>query len=271
MLRDPRLNHISECSVEGGFVYTDVEGAKTKFCGLLKILAEICYPDYDYKDALRHAPIEKRFRLKTGLRRPWQGQRRGKLVHDQVRAIVNGGVAARDAIFGRQRSENAEHIIASLKTKQLRPLVAEYIVYDERIRLASPIDIVCVTTKKSGSKLSLIEVKNWSNGFTHANGHLKNPPSLRHLNNCALHQAFLQLAFYRRLVEMQQPGLEIGPCYVVQETQSYTRYYRLPDEFVRASVELFDCVANHRSRQLFLNLFDKQARPAGAAFQLASL
>jgi hypothetical protein len=254
MLRDPRLLHIAESSIEGGFTYTDIEGTATKFCGLLKILSDVCYSDYDFKDALKRAPIAKRFKLKTGLRRPWQGQRRGKLVHDQVRAIVNGGDVARDAMFGTQRSENADHIIASLQTKNLRPLVAEYIVYDEALRLASPIDIVCVTTKKTGSKLCLIEVKNWSNGFTHANGHLQNPPSLRHLNNCALHQAFLQLAFYRRLVEIQHPLLEIGACYVVQETQTYTKYYRLPDEFVKASAELLACVAEYRHRQLFFRM-----------------
>jgi hypothetical protein len=247
---DPRLSFISGSEVEGGYVYTDLEGTKTRFCGLLKILQAVCYPTYDYKDAIQSAPIPKRFKKKTGLSRPWQGQKRGKFAHDSVRLLVNGGEEAREAMYGSQRSDNADHFIRSLKLKGLQPLVAEYIVYEEQVRLASGIDLLCMTNKKKGSLLSLIELKVFCNGFQHSNDNLKNPPSLRHLSNCALHQAFLQLAFYRRMVEVQHPEAKIGTCYVVQETQTDTHYHRLPDEFIAASADIVALVFEHRYDQL---------------------
>jgi hypothetical protein len=250
VLKSPRLQFISASSVYGGYVYTDVDGAQTKLCGVTKILEEVFYPDYDYKAAMRSAPIPRRFKLKTGLTRPWQGQRRGRLVHDQVRVLINGGEAARAAMFGNQRSENAEFFIASMAKKGLRPLTAEYPIYIESLRLASEIDTLAIGTKKAGSKVSLLELKNFSNGFTHSNGHLRNLPALAHLSNCPLHQAFLQLAFYRHVFRLQNPFVELGPAYVVQETQTYTKYYRLPKEFLRASTAIVARVSAHRMAQM---------------------
>lgn len=244
------MNHIAESSVEGCYVYTDVNGVKTNFCGLTKLLASVCYPSYDYQKSLSSAPIPKNLKQKTGLTRPWQGQARGRLAHDQVRALVNGGEHARSAVFGAQRSENADNFIASLDAKKLKPLVAEYIVYSEDVRLASGIDLLCMTNKERGSKLVLIELKNFCNGFEHSNDNLKNPPQLRHLSNCPLHQAFLQLAFYRHMVASQHPNVEIGSCYVVQETQTYTKFYRLPAEFVDAAPSVVQCIFEARLAHL---------------------
>jgi hypothetical protein len=252
VLKNPRLQFISASSVYGGYVYTDVDGAQTKFCGVTKILEEVFYPDYDYKAAMRSAPIPRRFKLKTGLTRPWQGQRRGRLVHDQVRALVNGGEAARTAMFGNQRSENAEFFIASMAKKGLHPLTAEYPIYIESLRLASEIDTLAIGTKKAGSKVSLLELKNFNNGFTHSNGHLRNLPVLAHLSNCPLHQAFLQLAFYREVFRHQNPFVALGPAYVVQVTQTYSKYYRLPKEFVRAASAIVARVSAHRMTQMLV-------------------
>lgn len=231
-------------------MYTDVNGKSTNFCGLTRLLAEVCYPTYDYKRALSSAPIPAALKQRTGLKRPWHGQARGRLAHEQVRALVNGGEQARSAVFGAQRSDNADNFIASLRTKQLRPLVAEYIVYSEEARLASGIDLLCMTTKERGSRLVLIELKNFVNGFEHSNGALANPPALRHLSNCALHQAFLQLAFYRHMVATQHPTVALGSCYVVQETPEYTKFYRLPQEFIDAAPALVQCVFEARFAHL---------------------
>jgi hypothetical protein len=250
LVKNPRLKFISGSEVEGGYIYTDVDGVKTRFCGLLRILESVCYPTYDYDKAIKSAPIPKRYKMKTGLKQPWHGRKRGKFAHDSVRLLVNGGEGAREAMYGTQRSENADHFIASLKHKELRPLIAEYIVYEEQLRIASGIDLVCITSKHKQSRLSLIELKVFCNGFEHSNDNLKNPPSLRHLSNCALHQAFLQLAFYRRMIEVQHPDVKIGTCYVAQETQTDTHYHRLPDEFVAASGDILACVFECRYRQL---------------------
>ena len=249
VLKNPRLQFISASSVYGGYIYTDAEGRQTKFCGVTKILDAVFYPDYDYKEAMKLAPIPRRFKMRTGLTRPWQGQRRGRLVHDQVRALINGGEAARAAMFGNQRSTNAEFFIASLAKKGLRPLTAEYPIYIESLRLASEIDTLALGTKKKGSRVSLIELKNFSNGFTHSNGHLRNVPELAHLSNCPLHQAFLQLAFYRYVFHAQNPDVALGPAYVAQETQEYTKYFQLPREFIRASNAIFARVSEYRLAQ----------------------
>jgi hypothetical protein len=218
----------------------------TKFCGITRILGELFYPTYDYKEAMRSAPTPARFKVRTGLTRPGQGQRRGRLVHDQVRVMINGGEAARAAMFGNQRSAHAKHFIRSLRAKKIKPLVSEYAIYVEELRMATEIDTVGL---KDG-KVSLIELKNYSNGFTHSNGNLINMSTLVEWSNCPLHQAYLQLALERYIFVVQNPTVPMATCYVVQVTEEFTKYFKLPQQIIEASAELFERVAAYRVSQL---------------------
>jgi hypothetical protein len=252
-LDHPRLKCIAASSVFGGYVLTDADGSQIKCCGITRILEQLFYPDYDYKEALRSAPIPARFKLRTGLTRPGQGQKRGRLVHDQVRVLINGGEEAREAMFGSQRSHNAENFIRSMQVKGLQPLVAEYPIAVKELRMATEIDTICVTSKETGQKISLIELKNFSNGFVHSNGKLRNLPRLAEWSNCPLHQAFLQLALERYIFAWQNPRVVLGSCYVVQETETFSKYFKLPAKVIRASAQIFECIAAHRMAQLEKN------------------
>ena len=216
-----------------------------RFRGLTRILKEVCYPKYDYRRAMRLCPQNSANKRSTGLSRPWHGTARGRLVHDQLRLLVNGGGdRALRAVYGAmaQPSGHVRRFLDALARKRLSPVVAEFADFYDELGLASAIDVICVS-QRTGAVV-LVEVKvGGENYFRRADGPLAQPPILRGFNNCPLHQAFLQLLFYRKMLVDHYADLQIGSCYVAQLCTDEVCFYRLPDEFISAQDELFACMA----------------------------
>jgi len=215
-----------------------------RYSGLRRHLERVCYPDYDYKRAMRTCPQSAGQKRATGLSRPWHGTSRSKLIHDQMRLLVNGGgERALRAAYGTQ-AITCDHLVRffdALRRKGLRPALAEFADFYDEYRLASAIDLMCVSERTG--EVSLVEIKvGGENYFNRATGPLKQPRSLRGHNNSPLNQAFLQLLFYRKMITDHYPELRVGSCYVAQLCTDEVCFYRLPAAFVAAQCDLLECV-----------------------------
>jgi len=219
--------------------------APRRVSGLRKHLERVCYPDYDYKRAMATCPQHSGQKRATGLSRPWHGTARGKLVHEQMRLLVNGGgESALRAVYGHQAvtCDHLERFFRALRRKKLRPALSEFADFYDEFSVASAIDLICVS-EKTGA-LSLVELKvGGENYFRRSTGALQKPASLRKYNNSPLHQAFLQLLFYRKMLHDHYPELRLGSCYVAQLCTDEVCFYRLPADFVAAQDELIACVS----------------------------
>lgn len=213
--------------------------------GIRRILKRRCFSNYDYKKSLRACPQNSGQKQNTGLQRPWHGTRRGKLVHDQIQLIVNGGERALRAAYGSQAlpSDYTAKLLEALRKKGLIPVVAEFSDFYEDLRIASAIDLLCYSSKSG--ELCPIEIKvGGDNYFRRDSGSLQNPPSLRSFNNCPLHQAYLQLLFYRGMLVHHYPQFAIGSCYVMQIRSNGVDKFKLPQSFIDAQDELLACLAS---------------------------
>jgi len=268
MLRSPRAASIVEGHIGGGFVVTPPgDTRKLRFCGLLDTLKAACYRDYSFRKARSAAGTPAALKVRTGLARPSHGRNRGRVVHQQVRVAINaGGVRAVHALY-RSMTPQAAALFRSFDLKRLEPVYAEFADYYEQLSLASAIDLMCVRRDPETGRESLVllEVKTgYDNGFRSGTGPLKAPASLKSkYNNSPLNQAFLQLAFYRKMIERNYPTVRLGSAYVVQLLSSgAVVYHRLPEDIVRASDELLACVAKLRLGRLKRR---EQKRAAAAA------
>lgn len=213
--------------------------------GLRGVLERRCMPDYDYEQSLRVMPQLANNRRKTGLKRPYQGRNRGKMVATQLQLLVNMGAAAGARAAAEMHGSLAPHttrLLRALQRKQLVPVLSEFADFYEEFRLASAIDLVCLSAKTG--KVCLVEVKvGGENYFMRANGKLREPACLRWLNNSPLNAAYLQLLFYRKMMHDHYGAeLDLGECYVAQVCMKEVTCYRLPPEFIGAQQALFESV-----------------------------
>lgn len=261
MLEGPRARSITQGHVGGGYVVSTSDGKKLRFCGLLDCLRATCFPDYDYQKARATASTPAALRHSTGLARPWHGVQRGRQIHDEVRAYINaGGAAAVSGMFhntsgvGGVAKSLASCLLDALKQCGLTPVRSEFCVYYEQVSLASAIDLLCTYVDKETGRLmlSVVEIKcGFENDFLLATGPLRAPPSLSaRYNNSPLTQAYLQLAFYRQMVQHAYPGVPIGVCYVAKVGTRDTTLYPLPNDIIGAANDLVAHVAATRLRQL---------------------
>lgn len=251
MLESQRRLHISHSAVEEMYIYRPNlrESFTVSFNGLLRYQKAACYPDYDFQRARDLAgPIPKHLKKKTGLKRPWHGQARGKAGHLQIQTIVNAGEEAAASLFiGAGRLPQADAYLRSLPGKNLKSITSEFIDYYEQHGVATGIDHLCITTSENrhGKHLLVpVEIKfGGDNTFLQSTGPLKAPLSLAEdYNNCPLHQAYLQLAFCRQMIVDHYPDVEIGPSYVAQVANDDTFYWPLPRAFIKAGPEIRNLV-----------------------------
>lgn len=272
MLHSERSLRLAENSIGGGFLYRPpVEGAPPqRFCGLLDTLKALCYAHYSFARAQKLAAQPKAQRRATGLTRPWEGRKRGTMVHSQIRTIVNVGRHALYGVHGNHVSALAISLCDQLEQQMsIKPVRSEFIDCYEGAKLATAIDIVGVhTDAKSGRRsLALIEVKTGGeNYFLYSTGALRGVKELAHFNNSARNQAFLQLAFCRQMIVDHYPDLRMGPCYVAQVRQTDTLFHPLPQEFISAAPTLRDAVLARRTKALSTGKSDATAKRRRSAF-----
>lgn len=235
-----------------------------RFSGLTRLLRAACYRNYSFKRARRLAgAIPAALRRETGLTRPWHGRARGRAGHEQLRVAVNAGERAlHDLYEGRERLVLTDELLRSLASMHLQPVTAEFIDYYDEARIATGIDLLCMTTAESHYGANLLvpcEVKfGGDNHFLESSGPLKAPPELAaRYNNSPLNQAYLQLAFCRQMLIDHYPTARLGPSYVVQVRQVDTVYHRLPADIAAAGPSIRDLVFAARAR---VNVRRRRAR-----------
>jgi hypothetical protein len=212
--------------------------------GITPIIAEIFWPNYKFRKFVHSSGTI------TGLNRPEEGIIRGKMVHDQLEHFINMEDHKYRA-FIRSKYKGIEHeyvmkIIGYLSDRNLTPKVAEFPIYDEKIGIATAIDAICVNNVTK--KLAIVDWKVGMDDYVgQGSAPLLRPPSLTKFANSPLHQAYIQL-----LVEVQILERRYGICpdevFVIRVDQSGVTKYSVPQEFMKARKEIYDCVVEHMEK-----------------------
>jgi hypothetical protein len=155
--------------------------------GLTKLLGKAFWPDYQYpvyKQGLEPKSGFPKDKLKNEL----GGLVRGKVIHGQVRALIEGPnySSPLGEFFGLH--PYSQKTVNALKLQGLTPIIAELPVCYPDLLVATAIDIVCLD---SADRPVFVELKTgMDNTFTAGNQKMKGPWNA---SNCALNQAFVQL------------------------------------------------------------------------------
>ena len=105
--------------------------------GLLPTLRKFFWRNYDY------VKVPSTFAKKTGVRGPRHGINRGQYVHEQFRLYFNQKKYVFKKIY-QKKHPFVRRGIQKLKLLKLKPIIAELLVYDSVLELATNIDLVCL-------------------------------------------------------------------------------------------------------------------------------
>lgn len=119
LLRHPRNANIKKKPWAGY-----VMGTNTKMSGITKPLQRLFYP---YQKSATTGGA------KTG------GSARGNVTDSELASLINKG-----AMPSERFSVYTERTLAYLYKHKLKPVAAQFLVYDERMRLATELDLVCI-------------------------------------------------------------------------------------------------------------------------------
>jgi hypothetical protein len=212
-----------------------------KLCGITRIMGKYFWPDYEYK--------RDRYNLGTGAHSKEDGIERGVTVHRQLRDYAN--LSAKD--FKKKHPledihDYTRYAIKTLKLWKLKPVCAEFIIYDEDNGIATAIDMICTPTASKGGEIILLD---WKCGFDHYmvksnNADMKGP--LKEYSCCPLYQGYYQLAIESAILSTKY-GITPSKCIVVQLSQEQVNPYIVPTEVLNASVELYDFMVASRMEE----------------------
>lgn len=219
--------------------------------GLRDILRRTCFANYRYAEARgASAEMPSAFasqRLRTGLRAPHHGAARGRDVHEQLAMCVNRGEEAWRAHYGYNCNAYVPRILAFLRSKQLRPIVAEFEDFILDLHIGTSIDLICVDEKEHG--VVPIELKiGGENYFEKSNAPLFAPRELSMLGNSPRNQALLQLLFECEMLARNYPFVHVSRAYVVLVRLEDIVMYGLTRQFTDAQRSLIDSIAWRRRR-----------------------
>ena len=195
--------------------------------GLLPSLKRVFWPEYQY--------VPSKYGGTTGVRSSFEGRARGTLVHDQLRSYIND----KKSVFLKKHSElhfYTKKAIIAMKEWELKPIAAEFIVYDENSRRATSIDALCMDKDYN------LVVIDWKCGYDHflmrASRSMKGPLENKY-SDCPLHQAYLQVLIDRVMLERFY-GARVSKCYVVQITMEGILYFSPPTDLIENRNILYD-------------------------------
>tara|TARA_B110000116_G_scaffold267129_1_gene278989 strand:- start:587 stop:1369 length:783 start_codon:yes stop_codon:yes gene_type:complete len=129
------------------------------------------------------------------------GLKRGAAVDAQVTKLAKASASAR---LGARKLQLTSNVFDALAYHKLEPIEAQRVVLDERRRLATAVDIVCVNKERS-DELVLVELKTGYRGDRSApvrglrGAVIKMKAPLGKANDCALHRHLSQLSATREL------------------------------------------------------------------------
>jgi len=204
--------------------------------GIRTTLTNECWPSYDYRQAERLHPTASSVRVKTGIRggkRPRtaanRGQRRAKLVHEQLAKVAELGYAGMRRYFNNRRKpvhKFVRSLCNEFERQHWKLLASEVPVFNDRF--GSAIDLIVLN--ENTRRLVLLELKvGGDNYHRKCSGRLEGFLAPTDYDNSPLMQAHVQLCAYRVLFERCYskyitPNM-IGACCVVFVGESGVAVY----------------------------------------------
>lgn len=172
----------------GCFFSLDARGKWQRCTGLLPRIRDAFFPDFDIKKAIRSARRAGVRKTASHGKGRHYGSIRGTETHEQLRALVE-----LDRVAFRRRypviHEYTRQIMHFIMRQNWRPLVAEFALADEALRLGTAFDMVCLSAE---DKLVFLEFKTGYDGyFKAASGPMHG--ALAELDNSHYSQAHVQL------------------------------------------------------------------------------
>jgi len=217
--------------------------------GLREILRRTCFPNYRYEEARGDTstgvPQFASQRRPTGLRAAHHGAARGRDVHEQLATYVNRSEEIWRALYAHNCNAYVPRIIAFLKSKKLRPVVAEFEDFILDLHIGTAIDLICIDETDHG--IVPIELKiGGDNYFEKSNGPLVAPVALHGFSNSPRNQALLQLLFEREMLTRNYPYVRVSRAYVLLVRTEDIVLYGLTPAFIEAQPALVAALAARR-------------------------
>ncbi len=222
LLNHPRNNRIT--GVTGaGFLVLSEDGSKSlQYTGLLKPLAATLWPQELTLKPIKGGKKKKTSATLLGSDRRHRnaqmaatGRMRGLIIHQQILDLVIMGVEAFHRKHQQAAHPWADSVLRLLINHGLRPLIAEKCVFDDDLKIATAIDLVCVD--KSG-ELHFIELKTGYSSVAEwlgAHGGNMRAPLHKVLGNTAQNRAKVQ-CMMGAMMAIQGHGIDADfHCWVV--------------------------------------------------------
>src|SRR5687768_3710667 len=187
-----------------------------KLCGITKIMGKYFWPDYVY--------TRDRYNMGTGAHSKEDGINRGKQVHKQLRDYANLSEKAFKKKYSDGVHKYTLYAIKTLKMWKLKPVCAEFVIYDEENGIATAVDMICTPSNSKGGEVVLLD---WKCGFDYYmvksnNVYMKGP--LEGYSCCPLYQGYYQLAIEYAILTKKY-GITPVKCIVVQLSQEQINPY----------------------------------------------
>jgi len=182
----PRNKHITFDSDQHRYFYKGDE-----FTGITHLLGKYTKPFEKQKVAKGYA-YKHNMTVEQVLSLWEQDRDYGNNVHDSIENLIKTGE------FNDDYSTELDNVVRLLDEYKLKPIAAEFVVYDESIRTASMIDIVC----EKGKEIVIVDTKTMKNPIRMAayKGQKMVYP-VNSLADTAYMKYCLQVGFYKKWLE----------------------------------------------------------------------
>jgi len=228
-----RFCHIGKC-----FKYCPEDGVKEKrFRGLRDLLSKTFWSDYVYS--------RDKYSESTGVSSNLEGIERGILVHKQLRDYTNMKLEdfkkKYNINFNKKPPTSDLHpftmqAISVMREWKLKPIIAEFIVYDTSFMIATGVDMLCLN--QNGSLIS-IDWKCGMDGYISKSSGMMNGPLADYLSNSPLNQAYIQKTIESELMAISYDGIRPDVCYVVNLNKESNDPYMVPQDILKMGSTLY--------------------------------
>jgi hypothetical protein len=249
LIQHPRNENIVLSKARQGFIVTmrgEEKGQKYK--GITSILRDVFWPNYVFR--------RYKYNGGTGVKNMQEGMSRGKKVHKEIEHWINKPTSE----FSKKHPEPETHtlkIMNSLYEWGIKPVTAEFCIYDEGPKIATAIDALC--TIKPSNELAIIDWKIGLDDYEFkGNGIIEKPPSLKKLGltDSPMMHAFLQLMVETQILERKY-GISPDKAYVVQANLKGVAKYEIPEEIWSLRRDVYDCLLDHMDKVKLEKEFEK--------------
>jgi hypothetical protein len=193
--------------------FVDASSA-VKYRGITHLLKKVFWPDYNFKKAQAPGPVG------VGNSKYVKGPtscKRGTLVDMQISQIISG-----QPVTGKLHALTAVAFKA-LKAGNLTPVASQVVVYDQTLRLATAVDILC--QNKEGTSV-VVELK-CSSDFKYSAYNACMKHEFKHISNSISNQHIAQTLVTRELFERTYGTRALA--YILKVNQRGAFWIRVPE------------------------------------------